>query len=105
MKSTQLFDANQFYIIRAKDAGVFLGKIEKKEGSTILCNSLRRLYYWEGALDVTQIASNGVSLPGNCKFSVQMGENDKSIIEQLIEAHPVSEKALQSINSVPEWKR
>lgn len=101
----QLFDPNQWYIIRAEKAGVFLAKIEHKDGSTILCNSLRRLYYWEGALDVTQIAANGVSRPASCKFSVQLGVDDKSVIENLIEAHPASEIAVKSIQSVSEWKK
>lgn len=101
----QMFDPNQWYIIRAERAGVFLAKIEHKDGSTIICKSMRRLYYWEGALDVTQIAANGVTKPNSCKFSSQLGDNDKSIIENLIEAHPASEEAVKSIKSVPEWKR
>lgn len=105
MKKTNLFAPNQFYIIRADKAGVFLAKIESIDGDTAVCNSIRRLYYWEGALDVTQIAAHGVTRPQSCKFSVQMGEGDKSTIFNLIESHPVSEKALQSIQSVKEWTR
>ena len=102
---SQLFNSGQWYIIRAEKAGVFLGKIESIQNDAVVCNSIRRLYYWEGALDVTQIAANGVSRPNSCKFSVQMGENDKSTIFNVVEFHPVSDKALQSIQSVAEWKR
>ena len=105
MAKTSLFKPNQFYIIRADKAGVFMGKIESvDEQGTAVCNSLRRLYRWEGALDVTYIAAHGVK-PAACKFSVQMGVDDKSTIFNLIEFHPASQKAIDSINSVKEWTR
>lgn len=104
-KETPLFKPDTFYIIRADKAGVFMGKIEHLEGGTIVANSLRRLYYWEGALDVTQIAANGVSRPDSCKFSVQLNNDDKSTIFNVIEYHPASQKAIESINKVKEWKR
>ena len=105
MSKNSLFDPNIFYIIRAEKAGVFKAKIESIENGTAVCNSIRRLYYWDGALDVTQIAANGVTKPQSCKFSVQMSENDKSTIFNLIEMHPASDKALKSIQSVKEWTR
>jgi hypothetical protein len=105
MEKVNSFDPNQFYIIRADKAGVFMAKIENIENGAALCNSVRRLYYWEGALDVTQIAANGVTRPQSCKFSVQMGEEDKSTIFNLIEFHPASEKAIASIQSVKEWTK
>ena len=96
---------NQFHIVRAEKAGVFLCKIASVEGDTYTVTNLRRLYYWSGALDVSMIAHQGVTDPNRCKFSVQMGDNDKSTILHVIEAHPVSEKALEIINSVPVWKQ
>jgi hypothetical protein len=101
----QLFTPNQFYIIRADKAGVFLAKIESIEGDTIVCNSLRRLYYWEGALDVTQIAAYGIDRPQSCKFSTQLAITDKSTIFNVIEFHPASDKAIESINLVKEWNK
>ncbi len=100
----QFFDSNKFYIIRAERAGVFLGKIVEADGGTFQVSTLRRLYRWSGALDVITIASEGVAGTG-CKFSLQMGDNDLSTILNVIETHPVSEKALQSINNVPAWTR
>lgn len=94
----------KFHIIRAEKAGVFMGKIKEANGSTLQVANLRRLYRWSGALDVITIASEGVSGTG-CKFSTQLGDNDISTIYNVIEQHPVSEKALTSINNVPAWTR
>lgn len=104
MKSKQLFTPNQFYIIRAERAGVFLAKIVNMEGSTAQVSSLRRLYYWNGALDVSHIAKEGVAASGN-KFSTQMGDDDHSTLFNLVEFHPVSEKSLQTLNAVTPWKK
>lgn len=93
-----------YSIIRADRAGVFIGKIISENGNTLVITNARRLYYWSGALDVVTIAVNGVSKPANCKFSAQLGDNDKSTILNVIEYHPISVNALQTINAVPAWK-
>lgn len=104
MNQVQMFDKDKYYIIRANSAGVFMGKIDFVDGTTIGVKGLRRLYYWSGALDCTELASNGVRNPNNCKFSVTLSENDLSIITNLIEFHLMTEKAIISINNVPVWK-
>lgn len=93
-----------FSIIRADRAGVFLGKIVEQTGSTVVITNARRLYYWSGALDVITIAHSGVSNPSRCKFSAQLGDNDKSTILNVIEYHPVTEPALNTLNAIPVWK-
>jgi hypothetical protein len=96
---------SQFHIVRAEKAGVFLCQIISNDLDTYTVKSLRRLYYWSGALDVSAIAKNGVTNPRECKFSVQMDDKDVSIIHNVIEVHLVSEKALSIINNVPVWKK
>jgi hypothetical protein len=93
-----------FSIIRADRAGVFLGKIVESNGSTLVITNARRLYYWSGALDVITIALSGVSKPATCKFSAQLGDNDKSTILNVIEHHPVTEFSLNQLNAIPVWK-
>jgi hypothetical protein len=99
-----LFEKDKFYIIRADKAGIFMGKIAFINGTTIGVNALRRLYYWKGALDATQIAKAGVSQPGQCKFSEQLEDSDLSIVTNLVELHPMTPEAIESINSVKVWK-
>lgn len=100
-----IYKKDQFYIIRADKAGVFLCKVIKADGNTLQVHSLRRLYRWSGALDVTQIAKEGVGAPKDCKFSVQLGDEDISVIYNVIECHTCTDKALQTINTVPAWKQ
>lgn len=100
----KMFDLKKWYIIRADRAGVFMGKISFLEGTTVGVNALRRLYYWSGALDASQLAKKGVSKPNSCKFSEQLDDNDLSIVTNLIEFHPMTEAAVKSLNGVPAWK-
>lgn len=96
---------DKFHIIRAEKAGVFLCRIKSTDGDTYTVTTLRRLYYWSGALDVSMIAKEGVTNPRQCKFSVQLKDDDISTIHNVVEVHPVSEKALEIINNVPVWNQ
>lgn len=99
-----IFDPKKWYIIRADKAGVFMGKISFIENDKMGINSIRRLYYWSGALDTTQLAKNGVTKPNSCKFSEQLSETDLSVVTNIIEYHPMTEAAVKSLNGVPVWK-
>lgn len=104
MTKKNIFDPKKWYIIRADKAGVFMGKISFMENGSMGINSIRRLYYWSGALDTTQLAKNGVTKPNSCKFSEQLAETDLSVVTNIIEFHPMTEAAVKSLNSVPAWK-
>ena len=95
----------QFHIVRADKAGVFLCKIKSVTGTAYEVTNFRRLYYWSGALDVSMVAAEGVTNPSGCKFSVQLGDADISTIHNVIEAHPVSEKSLAILNKIAAWKK
>lgn len=93
---------NTYYIVRADRAGVFAGNIKSREGSEVTMTNVRRLWYWDGAASLSQMAVEGVTAPGNCKFTVTVPE---MTILGVIEIIPASEAAEQCIKAVPEWKR
>jgi hypothetical protein len=95
-------ELNKKVIIRANGAGVFFGTIVRKEGNEVELNNCRRLWYWDGACSISELAVNGTSAPSNCKFSVTVPE---MTILDVIEIIPCSEKAVNSIESVKVWKR
>lgn len=89
-------------IIRSNKAGVFFGTLLEKEGAEVRLGNVRRIWYWEGACSLSQLAVDGSSLPNKCKFTVTVPE---MIILEVIEIIPCTEKAIKSIEGVPEWKR
>ena len=89
-------------IIRADRAGVFYGVLAEKKGNEVILTNARRLWYWDGAASLSQLAAEGVKRPENCKFT--------QAVEQIgilgaIEIIPVTETAAENIEAVKVWKR
>jgi len=91
---------DNYVLVRTRDAGVFAGFLDKKEGIEITLTNARRIWYWDGAASLSQLSIDGVSKPHNCKFPAEV----KSVILQWIEILPVTQKAYGSIKGVKEWK-
>jgi hypothetical protein len=97
-------DSKPYVLIRTFSAGVHVGYLSKKEstaaGMEVTLFSARRLWYWDGAATLSQLAMEGVTTPDKCKFSMPV-----AVITILaIEIIPCTEKALLNIQSVKEWK-
>lgn len=89
-------------IVRTNRAGVFFGKIEKRDGSTVVLSNARRLWYWEGAASLSELAQYGTANVSGCKFPCAVDEVE---LLDVIEILSVTEVAAASIDKVPEWKR
>lgn len=95
-------DGMPYVIIRADRAGVFAGYLKEADydsGVVTLCEC-RRIYYWDGAATISELSSNGVSKPQNCKFPVAVKE---AVISGVIETIKATEKARKSIQTVKVW--
>jgi hypothetical protein len=96
------FKTMEKVIVRADRAGVFYGEIKERTGSEVTMTNVRRLWYWDGAASLSQLAVNGTTNPTACKFTVVVPE---MTILGVIEIIPCTEKAVASIEGVSEWKR
>lgn len=92
---------DKFCIVRCYGAGVFMARVESLDGQTAQLRDARRLWYWDGAATLSQLATEGTKAPGNCKFTVTVPQ---MTVLQVIEIIPCSEQAVSSIGEVPEWK-
>lgn len=88
-------------IVRADRAGVFYGTLAKKEGSEVKLTNCRRIWYWEGAASISELAVSGVTKPHDCKFSVVV---PSITILGVIEIIPCTDAAIDNIEAVPVWK-
>ena len=89
-------------IVRGDRSGVFYGTLEEKNGTEVTLKDCRRIWYWEGAASISQLAVNGTTKPSECKFTVTVPD---IIITDAIEIIPCTEDAKKSIEGVPEWKK
>ena len=90
------------YIVRCNRAGVFFGEIAKHEGNEVVMRNVRKLWYWDGACAVEELAKNGTTQPGNCKFTVTI---DEMTVIDPVQILPVTGKAAKSLDAVKEWRR
>ena len=61
---------DKYYIVRGDRSGVFFGQIAGRNGQEVELRNVRKLWYWDGACAVEQLAVDGVTAPANCKFTV-----------------------------------
>ena len=94
-----------YVIVRTEDAGVFAGSLvlnpaSGETGGRI--TNARRLWYWDGAASLSELATLGTSNPVGCKFPAPVAWID---VADVIEVLPLTEVARASIDAVPVWTR
>lgn len=94
--------SNQKYIVRCDRAVVFFGEIKERRGDDVTMTNVRKLWYWDGACAVEQLAMEGTKKPGSCQFTVTVPEMELMGVIQVL---PCTEAAAASIEAVKEWKR
>lgn len=91
-----------YQIARSRDAGVFAGWVAESEGGRVVMLQARRLWYWDGANSLSQLAMEGVKRPQNCKFPVEVNKVEIFGVCELIDC---TESARQSILGVEIWEQ
>jgi len=105
-ETAQEVDGMKYCVIRSYGAGVFCGYIKEQKSdvngvNVILINS-RRIYYWDGACSLSQLANEGSKIIGNCKIAVVVPE---MFIANVIEIIPMTNVAESIIKGAEEWKK
>lgn len=93
---------HKYVIVRCQSAGVFAGDLAQKTRDEVTLTNARRLWYWDGAATLSQLAMEGVKSPDKCKFPREV---DEITLMGVIEIIPASPEAESSIKSVKIWKR
>lgn len=97
-------DGLTYAVIRGDRSGVFAGYYDADEydgEKSIILYNTRRLWYWDGAASISQLAEHGTSKPTNCKFTVPV---QKMRVTDVIEVLDATEKAKKSIEGVKIWE-
>ena len=97
-ESKELTD--DYVIVRTYSAGVFAGYLKSREGKEVILQHARRLWRWQGAASLSQLAMEGTSKPENCKFPCSVQE---ITLTEAIEIIPATLAAMESIIAVPVW--
>lgn len=87
-------------VVRTYSAGVFIGTVKSRDGKEVMLENARRLWYWDGAASISELANKGVKRPQNCKFPAPVAE---VLLTEAIEIIPATEEAVESIAAVKVW--
>lgn len=90
-----------YVICRTYSAGVFAGELESRDGKEVVLTNARRLWRWDGAASLSQLAQTGTSKPEKCKFPIPV---DRVTLTEAIEILEVTPAAKKSIEEVPVWQ-
>jgi serine/threonine-protein kinase RIO1 len=100
-------DGYRYVIVRSKDSGCWAGWEDMEEAEEYrnfnrakLINA-RRLWYWEGAATLSQLAEEGVKKPEGCKFPCEVAVVEVLGVCEVIYASPA---ARLSIAGVKVWE-
>lgn len=92
---------NKKVIVRGDRSGIFFGTLTQKDGREVILTQCRRLWYWDGAASISQLALEGTQKPENCKFTVTV---ENILITDVIEIIPCTDVAIENIEKVAVWK-
>lgn len=88
-------------MVRSSTAGVFFGEVQQIDGNKVTMRAARRIWYWDGAATLSQLATEGTSAPENCKFPAAVDV----MVFGVSEIIPATEKAIDSIAAVKVWAK
>lgn len=88
-------------IFRTYSAGVHYGTLLAKDDRECILGDSIRIWKWDGACSLSQLAVEGTKKPEGCKFAVTV---PKLLLTEVIEIIPCSETAVASIEAVETWK-
>lgn len=91
----------RYVIVRSNSAGVFAGILTEKDGGEVVLTDCRRIWYWDGAATLSQLAAEGVKRPNLCKFTMPIEE---ILVREVVEIIPTTDEAEKIIREVPIWK-
>lgn len=90
----------KYAIVRTYSAWVFAWYIESRNWQEVVMRDARRLWRWEWAASLSQLAMEWTSKPQECKFPCEV---DRVELLNAIEILDCTKKAQDSIASVPVW--
>lgn len=94
------YPIGQYCMVRTENAGVFAAVVTEVDGDVAKLASARRIYYWQGAASLSELATRGTSKPAGCKFPAAV---DSLVVRGWIELIPITEVAKATIAQVPVW--
>jgi len=87
----------RYVIVRTYSAGVFAGEIQSKRGKEVVLHNARRIWYWDGAASLSQLAQEGTNKPGSCKFPVAVNRIELMEVVEILDCTNIAKKSIEAV--------
>jgi hypothetical protein len=91
---------NKKCIVRGDRSGVFFGTVKSINGQTVEMENVRRLWYWDGANSISDLAIQGTKKPNNCKFTKAV---EQVLLTDVVEINVCTNEAITNLENVKAW--
>ena len=89
-------------MVRTYSAGVHFGSVKWHKGRECMLVNARRVYSWQNAASLSQLAMEGSGDIGNCKITIPV---DCILLTEAIELIPMTKNAIDNLTlAEAEWK-
>ena len=92
---------NKFVLCRCHDAGVHAGILVQDEGQWVILNDARRVWSWEGAASLSQLAVDGANANSKIGCMVKQMKLRATDICEILECE---DKAREWFETIPTWR-
>ena len=97
--AVKVTEKKPFVLIRTYSAGVHYGTLRKRRGKEVELSNARRIWSWEGALSLTEIAVRGIT-GGRVSCMVP-----SITLLEAIEIIAITPSAARLLREFPEWTK
>ncbi len=84
-----------YVLVRCRDAGVHAGTLVSNKGRTVELKNSTRIWYWNGAASLSELAVFGAKNPATCKFGVKVSAITLLEACEIIVCGPAGAKMIQ----------
>ena len=92
----------QHVCVRSHGSGVWLGTLKVASGADVILSDARRVYYWDGAATLSELAQRGTSSPSTCKWPAAVSE---VAVTSVLEVIPTTPEARATHAAVAVWSK
>lgn len=93
-----------YVIARCTQAGVHAGElVSRDEQCYVVLRNARRIWYWNGAASLSELAVYGASKPEDCRFGARV-ERQELRREDVCEIIHCQSAGREMLESQPEWR-
>jgi hypothetical protein len=88
-----------FVVVRTYSAGVHVGTLEAREGKEVTLSDARRIWYWQGANSLHELALTGADLKRGTRISEPVAS---IVLTEAIEILDTTEAAAENLR-ISRW--